>query len=98
MARPGVFLKRRISDQLLTALTILLSFLRFVIAPLQANGVISGTLFGDMFGPTLIPAIVMLSDDRAAEMSAKCQWRTSTPAAECPLLTQSGHAPTDELE
>jgi hypothetical protein len=66
MAKPGVFLKRRMSDQLLTALTILLSFLLFVIAPLQANGIISGTLFGIMFGLTLIPAVIMLSDDRVA--------------------------------
>ena len=34
MARPGVFLKRRISDHSLTALTVLLSLLLFVIAPL----------------------------------------------------------------
>jgi len=66
MATPGVFLKRRINDQILTTLTILLSFLLFVMAPLQANGVISGTLFGVMFGLTLIPAIFMLSDDWAA--------------------------------
>lgn len=66
MAKPGVLLKRRISDQLLTALTILLSCLLFVIAPLQANGIITGTQFGIMFGLTLIPAIVMLSDDKMA--------------------------------
>jgi ion channel len=66
MAKPGVLLKRRVSDQLLTALTILLPLLLFVVAPLQANGVISGTLFGIMFGLMLIPAIVMLSDDRMA--------------------------------
>ena len=66
MAKPGVLLKRRVSDQLLTALTILVPLLLFVLAPLQSNGVISGTLFGIMFGLTLIPAIVMLSDDRMA--------------------------------
>jgi len=66
MAKPGVLLKRRVSDQLLTALTILLPLLLFVLAPLQSNEVISGTLFGIMFGLTLIPAIVMLSDDRMA--------------------------------
>jgi hypothetical protein len=58
MAKPGVLLKRRVSDQLLTALTILLPLLLFVLAPLQSNEVISGTLFGIMFGLTLIPAIV----------------------------------------
>jgi hypothetical protein len=66
MAKPGVFLKRRMSDRLLTVLTILLSFLLFVVGPLQANGVISGTHFGIVFGLTLIPAIVMLSEDRMA--------------------------------
>ena len=67
MARPGVFLKRRISDHSLTILTILLSLLLFVIAPMQANGVISGTYVGSLFGLSLIPAIVMLSDDRPAD-------------------------------
>jgi len=67
MARPGVFLKRRISDHSLTALTILLSLLLFVIAPLQADGVISGTYFGILFGLALIPATIMLSDDQPAD-------------------------------
>lgn len=67
MAKSGVFLKRRISDHSLTALTILLSLLLFVIAPLQANGVISGTYFGILFGLALIPATIMLSDDRPAD-------------------------------
>ena len=66
MAKPGVLFKRRLNDQLLTALTILLAVLLFLIAPLQTTGVISGTLFGILFGLTLIPAIVMLSDDTMA--------------------------------
>ena len=66
MPKPGILLKRRLSDQLLTTLTIMLSVLLFVIAPLQASGVISGTYFGIMFGITLIPAIIMLLDDRMA--------------------------------
>jgi len=60
MAREGVFLKRRINDQLLIVLTILLSLLLFVIAPMQANGVISGTALGVIFGVVLIPATVMV--------------------------------------
>jgi Ion channel len=66
MAKPGVLFKRRLNDQLLTALTILLAVLLFLIAPLQTTGVISGTHFGILFGLTLIPAIVMLSDDTMA--------------------------------
>lgn len=66
MLKPKNFLTRRMRDQLLTALTILLSLLLFVIEPLQANGIISGAYFGIMFGLTLVPAILMLSDDRIA--------------------------------
>jgi hypothetical protein len=66
MAREGVLLKRRISDQLLIVLTILLSLLLFVIAPMQANGVISATTFGVIFGLVLIPATVMVWGNRAA--------------------------------
>jgi hypothetical protein len=66
MAKQGVLLKRRINDQLLSALTILLSLLLFVIAPLQANGVISGTHFGLIFGLVLIPAAIMVSGNTLA--------------------------------
>jgi hypothetical protein len=66
MMQAGVLLKRRINDQLLTALTILLSLLLFVVAPLQANGVISGTFFGIMFGLILIPAALMVSESTFA--------------------------------
>lgn len=47
-------------DKLLTALTVLLSLLVFVVAPLQANGVITGRYFGLIFGIVLIPAAFML--------------------------------------
>jgi hypothetical protein len=66
MAREGVLLKRRINDQLLIVLTILLSLLLFVFAPMQANGVISATTFGVIFGLVLIPATVMVWGNRAA--------------------------------
>jgi hypothetical protein len=65
-SREGVLLKRRISDQLLVVLTILLSLLLFAIAPMQANGVISGTTLGVIFGLVLIPATVMVWGNRAA--------------------------------
>jgi ion channel len=66
MAKEGVLLKRRINDQLLIVLTILLSLLLFVIAPMQANGVISATTFGVIFGLVLIPATVMVWGNRPA--------------------------------
>jgi hypothetical protein len=66
MAQAGVLLKRRINDQLLSALTILLSLLLFVMAPLQANGVLSGTSFGVLFGLILIPAAFMVSESTFA--------------------------------
>jgi hypothetical protein len=54
-------LEQELSDKLLTTLTILLSVLVFVIAPLQANGVIAGRYFGLIFGAVLIPAAFMLA-------------------------------------
>jgi hypothetical protein len=54
-------LEQNLSDKLLTTLTILLSVLVFVIAPLQANGVIAGRYFGLIFGAVLIPAAFMLA-------------------------------------
>ena len=55
-----------LSDKLLTALTILLSLLVFVVAPLEANGVIGGRYFGLVFGIVLIPAAFMLAANRIA--------------------------------
>jgi hypothetical protein len=66
MMQLTVLQKRRINDQLLTALTILLLLLLFVMAPLQANGVISGTSFGVLFGLILIPAAFMVSESKFA--------------------------------
>ncbi len=54
-------LEQKLSDKLLTTLTILLSVLIFVIAPLQANGVITGRYFGLIFGAVLVPAAFMLA-------------------------------------
>lgn len=56
----------KLSDKLLTTLTILLSILVFVVAPLEANGVIAGRYFGLVFGGVLIPAAFMLAANRIA--------------------------------
>jgi Ion channel len=57
---------RRLSDELLTTLTILLSILVFVVAPLQANGVVAERYFGLIFGLVLIPAAFMLAHNWVA--------------------------------
>lgn len=62
----------QLSDRLLTTLTILLSLLVFVVAPLQANGVIAGRYFGLIFGFVLIPAAFMLAANWVAAGSMVC--------------------------
>ena len=62
----------QLSDKLLTTLTILLSLLVFVVAPLQANGVIAGRYFGLIFGFVLIPAAFMLAAHWVAAGSIVC--------------------------
>lgn len=57
---------RKLSDELLTMLTILISILVFVAAPLQANGVVAERYFGLIFGLVLIPAAFMLAHNRIA--------------------------------
>jgi len=61
-----------LSDKLLTTLTILLSLLVFVVAPLQANGVIAGRYFGLIFGCVLVPAAFMLAANWVAAGSIVC--------------------------
>jgi hypothetical protein len=51
----------KLSDELLTTLTILFSILIFVVSPLQANGIIEGRYFGLIFGAVLVPAAFMLA-------------------------------------
>jgi hypothetical protein len=58
--------EQRLSDKLLTTLTILLSILVFVVAPLQASGVVTGRYFGLIFGAVLTPAAFMLAANRIA--------------------------------
>ena len=65
-ARKSYDRHERLGDQLLTALTMLLSVLLFVAAPLQANGVLSAPLFGLFFGLMLIPASFIVSGNRVA--------------------------------
>jgi hypothetical protein len=57
---------RQLSDKLLTTLTILLSLLIFIVAPLQANGVVAERYFGLIFALVLIPAAFMLAHNWVA--------------------------------
>ena len=56
----------RFSDPILTALTVMLSLLLFVIAPMQIAGVISGQWFGIAFGFVLIPGALLVSHSAVA--------------------------------
>ena len=59
-------LQERLQDPLLTALTIMLAILMFVIAPLQAMGLIAAPYFGIAFAPVLIATIFVVSRSPAA--------------------------------
>jgi hypothetical protein len=54
-------LVQRLSDPLLTVLTLMLSFLLFVLAPMQAAGVVTGQHFGYFFALVLLPAAFLYS-------------------------------------
>ena len=54
-------LRQRLSDPVLTLLTLMLSFLLFAIGPIQANGVITSNYFGYFFGLALLPAAFLYS-------------------------------------
>jgi hypothetical protein len=54
-------LRLRLSGPILTLLTLMLSFLLFVIGPMQAAGVVSGQYFGYFFGLVLLPAAILYS-------------------------------------
>jgi hypothetical protein len=49
-------LHERLSDPVLTVLTLMLVFLLFVIGPMQTAGIVTGHHFGYFFGLVLIPA------------------------------------------
>src|SRR4051812_13087010 len=61
-----VCLRERLSDPLLSALTIILLLLLFVVAPLQVAGVITGHATGFAFDAMLIVAAFMVSGSRVA--------------------------------
>ena len=54
-------LRQRLSDPILTLLTLMFSILLFVIAPMQANGVVTGNHLGYFFGLVLLPAAFLYS-------------------------------------
>jgi hypothetical protein len=54
-------LVQHLSDPLLTVLTLMLSFLLFVLAPMQAAGVVTGQHFGYFFALVLLPAAFLYS-------------------------------------
>ncbi len=61
MHKPFDRLHKRLSDPLLTVLTLMLSFLLFVLGPMQAAGVVTGQHFGYCFALVLLPAAFMYS-------------------------------------
>lgn len=59
-------LQAQLSDPLLTALTIMLAILMFVIAPMQAAGILAAHHFGIAFGLVLVAAVFVVSGSRVA--------------------------------
>jgi hypothetical protein len=57
---------QQLNDRLLTVQTLSLSFLLFVAAPLQANGLFTPPLFGLLFGLVLVPGVFMVLGNRIA--------------------------------
>ena len=55
-------LQERLSDPLLTALTIMLAVLLFVVGPLQGAGIVAAHQFGIAFGVVLVAAVFIVSD------------------------------------
>ncbi len=54
-------IQERLGDPLLTALTIMLAVLLFVVAPLQAEGIVAAHNFGIAFGLVLVAAVFIVS-------------------------------------
>ncbi len=59
-------LQERLSDPLLTALTIMLAVFMFAIAPMQAAGVVAAHHFGIAFGLVLVVAVFIVSSSGMA--------------------------------
>lgn len=55
-------LREQLTDPLLTGLTILLAIFLFMIAPLQAAGVVAAHNFGIVFGLVLVAAVFIVSE------------------------------------
>jgi hypothetical protein len=59
-------LQEQYGDPLLTALTVMLAVLLFVVGPLQAAGVVAAHQFGIAFGLVLVAAVFILSGSAVA--------------------------------
>jgi len=59
-------LRKRLTDPLLTALTVVLVLILFLVAPLQAAGVVAAHSFGLAFGLVLVATVFILSESRIA--------------------------------
>jgi len=60
------YLQKRLGDPVLTSLTAMLAILLFVVAPLQASGVLAAHWFGIAFGLMLVAAVLIVSRSVAA--------------------------------
>jgi hypothetical protein len=67
-------LQERFSDRLLTALTIMLLVLLFVVSPLQAAGVVEAHHFGLAFGLVLVAAVFIVSGSAIAATFVEISW------------------------
>jgi hypothetical protein len=63
-------LRERMIDPLLTALTIMLAVLKFVVGPLQAAGVVEAHFFGIAFGLLLLGAVFVVSGSGVAVVAS----------------------------
>jgi ion channel len=59
-------LRERLSDPLLTVLTVMLAIFMFAIAPMQAAGVVAAHHFGIAFGLVLVVAVFIVSSSAVA--------------------------------
>jgi hypothetical protein len=59
-------LRDRLADPLLTALTVMLAIILFVVAPLQAAGIVAAHNFGVAFGLVLVAAVFLVSESWTA--------------------------------
>jgi hypothetical protein len=62
-------LRRRLTDPFLTALTVVLALILFLVAPLQAAGVVAAHNFGLAFGLVLAATVFILSNSRIAVLA-----------------------------